>query len=173
LLAQCVLGLDISGRQSELSGRPVHGRIVPPDFEQLGEGPIESALYRLLEVALGGAPYHPMTQGKIERWHQAMKNRILLENYYLPSELEVQIGALVDYYNHHRYHESLRNLTPADVSTVAGKQSSINGRPSSTRSSSNVACSIRKPSPFHFPSLSQYSVASRQEDHCVRNTQAR
>ena len=30
-----------------------------------------------------GAPYHPMTQGKIERWHQTLKNRILLENYYL------------------------------------------------------------------------------------------
>ena len=28
-----------------------------------------------------GAPYHPMTQGKIERWHQTLKNRILLENY--------------------------------------------------------------------------------------------
>jgi transposase InsO family protein len=25
-----------------------------------------------------GAPYHPMTQGKIERWHQTLKNRILL-----------------------------------------------------------------------------------------------
>ena len=30
-----------------------------------------------------GAPFHPMTQGKIERWHQTLKNRILLENYYL------------------------------------------------------------------------------------------
>ena len=28
-----------------------------------------------------GAPYHPQTQGKIERWHQTLKNRILLENY--------------------------------------------------------------------------------------------
>ena len=27
-----------------------------------------------------GAPYHPQTQGKIERWHQTLKNRILLEN---------------------------------------------------------------------------------------------
>src|SRR5215207_9526701 len=31
-----------------------------------------------------GAPCHPQTQGKIERWHQTLKNRILLENYYLP-----------------------------------------------------------------------------------------
>src|SRR5918997_1911894 len=62
-----------------------------------------------------GAPNHPMTQGKIERWHQALKNRILLENYFLPGDLEVQIEAFVAHYNHRRYHESLSNLTPADV----------------------------------------------------------
>jgi putative transposase len=62
-----------------------------------------------------GAPYHPMTQGKIERWHQTLKNQILLENYYLPGDLEAEIGAFVADYNHLRYHESLANLTPADV----------------------------------------------------------
>jgi len=62
-----------------------------------------------------GAPHHPQTQGKIERWHQTMKNRVLLENYFLPGDLERQIGAFVDHYNNHRYHESLANLTPADV----------------------------------------------------------
>ena len=62
-----------------------------------------------------GAPFHPQTQGKIERWHQTMKNRILLENYYLPGNLEQQIGVFVDHYNNHRYHESLNNVTPADV----------------------------------------------------------
>lgn len=62
-----------------------------------------------------GAPYHPMTQGKIERWHLTLKNRILLENYYLPGELEARIEAFVAHYNHLRYHESIDNLTPADV----------------------------------------------------------
>ena len=62
-----------------------------------------------------GAPYHPQTQGKIERWHQTLKNRILLENYFLPGDLEKQIERFVDHYNHQRYHESLKNLTPADV----------------------------------------------------------
>jgi putative transposase len=62
-----------------------------------------------------GAPYHPQTQGKIERWHQTLKNRILLENYYLPGDLETQIAAFIEHYNHRRYHESLENLTPADV----------------------------------------------------------
>jgi putative transposase len=62
-----------------------------------------------------GAPRHPQTQGKIERWHQTLKNRILLENYYLPGDLEAQVAAFVEHYNHQRYHESLDNLTPADV----------------------------------------------------------
>ena len=67
-----------------------------------------------------GAPNHPQTQGKIERWHQTMKNRVLLENYFLPGDLERQIRAFVDHYNTHRYHESLNNLTPADVYHARG-----------------------------------------------------
>ena len=62
-----------------------------------------------------GAPFHPQTQGKIERWHQTMKNRILLENYFLPGDLEAQVAAFVEHYNHQRYHESLSNVTPADA----------------------------------------------------------
>ncbi|HBK14103.1 MAG TPA: IS3 family transposase [Erythrobacter sp.] len=62
-----------------------------------------------------GAPLHPQTQGKIERWHQTLKNRILLENYFLPGDLEAHIEAFVEHYNHQRYHESLANVTPADA----------------------------------------------------------
>jgi transposase InsO family protein len=62
-----------------------------------------------------GAPYHPMTQGKIERYHRSMKNVIKLQSYYYPWELEQAIQDFVGYYNHHRYHESLDNMTPADV----------------------------------------------------------
>ncbi len=62
-----------------------------------------------------GAPCHPQTQGKIERWHQTLKNRILLENYFLPGDLEAHLERFVDHYNHRRYHQSLKNLTPADV----------------------------------------------------------
>ena len=68
-----------------------------------------------------GAPYHPMTQGKIERWHRSMKNQVLLENYYLPGDLKARIGEFVDYYNTERYHESLNNLTPEDVYTGRGQ----------------------------------------------------
>jgi putative transposase len=62
-----------------------------------------------------GAPYHPMTQGKIERFHRSMKNEVRLQNYYLPGALEQEIHRFIDHYNNERYHESLKNVTPADV----------------------------------------------------------
>ena len=60
-------------------------------------------------------PYHPMTQGKIERYHRSLKNVVTLQNHYLPGELEREIARFVRYYNHERVHEGLDNLTPADV----------------------------------------------------------
>jgi transposase InsO family protein len=68
-----------------------------------------------------GAPYHPMTRGKIERYHRSMKNMIKLRNYEFPSELERAIDAFVEYYNKERYHESLDNLTPEDGYFGRGK----------------------------------------------------
>ena len=69
-----------------------------------------------------GKPYHPQTQGKIERWHRSLKNRILLDHHYLPGALEEEIRTFVEYHNHQRYHESLNNLTPADVFYGRGRQ---------------------------------------------------
>lgn len=62
-----------------------------------------------------GKPFHPMTQGKIERFHRSMKNVINLNHYYFPWDLEKEIDKFVNYYNHERYHEGIQNLTPADV----------------------------------------------------------
>jgi transposase InsO family protein len=61
------------------------------------------------------APYRPMTQGKIERFHRSMKNVVRLENYYLPWHLETAISEFITYYNEQRVHESLENVTPADM----------------------------------------------------------
>ncbi len=61
-----------------------------------------------------GKPFHPMTQGKIERYHLSMKNMILLDHYYSPEELEQRIEQWVKYYNERRYHEAIDNVTPED-----------------------------------------------------------
>ena len=70
-----------------------------------------------------GKPYHPMTQGKIERYHRTMKNLIKLQNYWFPEELERNIAAFVKWYNNKRVHESLKNITPQDM--YHGKQREI------------------------------------------------
>ena len=56
-----------------------------------------------------------MTQGKIERYHRSMKNVVKLENYHSPWELVRATARYVKYYNHRRYHESIENVTPADM----------------------------------------------------------
>ena len=87
-----------------------------------------------------GAPRHPQTQGKIERRHQTLKNRILLENYFLPGDLEAQIEAFVEHNNHRRYHESLDNVTPADAYFARRQPSSNSVKGSNDRPSSIGAC---------------------------------
>lgn len=49
-----------------------------------------------------GAPYHTQTQCKIERCHQTLKKRIVLENYFLPGDLKKQVRQSIDYYNNYR-----------------------------------------------------------------------
>jgi transposase InsO family protein len=73
-----------------------------------------------------GAPYHPMTQGKIERYHLSLKSVVKLLQYYFPEQLEEEIGRFIEYYNHRRYHESLNNVTPADM--YLGRQREIVSR---------------------------------------------
>ena len=61
------------------------------------------------------APYHPQTNGKLERYHQSIKRDVNQVPYELPSDLEAAIAAFVTYYNYSRYHMALSNVTPADV----------------------------------------------------------
>jgi putative transposase len=61
------------------------------------------------------APFHPQTNGKIERYHQTLKGNINQLPYQMPSELTEAIEKFVEYYNYRRYHEALGNVTPADV----------------------------------------------------------
>ncbi len=61
------------------------------------------------------SPYHPQTNGKIERYHQSIKRDVNQTVYDVPGTLEVAISDFVSYYNYRRYHKALGNVTPADV----------------------------------------------------------
>ena len=61
------------------------------------------------------APFHPQTNGKLERYHQTIKQGVNQVTYEMPSDLEEAIAAFVGYYNHRRYHMALGNVTPGDV----------------------------------------------------------
>jgi putative transposase len=61
------------------------------------------------------APFHPQTNGKIERYQQSLKREVNQLPYEFPSQLERAIADFVDYYNNRRYHKALGNVTPADV----------------------------------------------------------
>jgi transposase InsO family protein len=71
---------------------------------------------RLLGIRhIVSAPYHPQTNGKIERYHRTLKGQVKLVVYETPTVLERAVADFVDYYNYLRYHEGIANVTPADV----------------------------------------------------------
>tara|TARA_B110000444_G_C18715084_1_gene535609 strand:+ start:537 stop:989 length:453 start_codon:yes stop_codon:yes gene_type:complete len=107
------LALQASGcDQAHVRHKP---RLLPDDGSSYISGDLAEWLDERTVTYIRGAPYHPQPQGKTGRWHQTLKNRILQENYYLPGTLEAQINDFVEHYNIKRYHESIDNLTPADV----------------------------------------------------------
>ena len=61
------------------------------------------------------APFHPQTNGKLERYHQTLKRDVNQLPYEMPSDLEAAIVAFVSYYKCRRYHKALGNVTPSDV----------------------------------------------------------
>jgi putative transposase len=84
-----------------------------------GAGYVSKAFRNYLRlVGIGhilATPFHPQTNGKIERYHRSIKGELSLLPYEMPGELKKAITGFVDYYNYHRYHKALGNVTPADV----------------------------------------------------------
>jgi len=84
-----------------------------------GAGYVSRAFRNYLRlVGIGhilAAPFHPQTNGKLERYHQSIKREVNQVPYELPGQLEKAIADFVEYYNFHRYHKALGNVTPSDV----------------------------------------------------------
>ena len=72
------------------------------------------------------APYHPQTNGKLERYHQTLKRDVNQLPYDVPADLVQAIDEFVDFYNYRRYHKALKDITPADM--LAGRRDEIQGR---------------------------------------------
>jgi putative transposase len=78
------------------------------------------------------APFHPQTNGKVERYQQSLKRVVNQLPYELPIQLEKAIADFVEYYNYRRYHKALGNVTPADV--LYGRREQILQHREETRS---------------------------------------
>jgi len=60
-------------------------------------------------------PFHPQTNGKLERYHRTIKLDVNQTPYDVPGNLELAITEFVNYYNNRRYHKALGDVTPSDV----------------------------------------------------------
>ncbi len=101
----------------------INAKVDPEDMPKLvsdrGPALISADLNEYLDdhdiYHIYAAPYHPQTNGKIERWHKSLKSKIYLHQYETSDELKVELELFINYYNQERYHESLNNVTPDDV----------------------------------------------------------
>jgi putative transposase len=95
-----------------------------------GPGFLSRAIEEFLKVRamkhIVASPYHPQTNGKLERYHRTAKANINLLVYHSREALEQAMGEFVRHYNYERYHEALANVTPADV--YYGRRESILAR---------------------------------------------
>ena len=61
------------------------------------------------------SPYHPQTNGKLERYHRTLKDDVNQVPYEVVEDLEGAIRGFVEFYNYRRYHKALKDVTPYDV----------------------------------------------------------
>ena len=107
--------VDLTG----MTGVPLEDRTVL--LSDNGAGYISQQFNQYLRLAgirhITASPFHPHTNGKIERYHRTVKGEINRVPHDMPGELKEAIKGFIEYYNHRRYHEGLGNVTPWDVFT--------------------------------------------------------
>jgi transposase InsO family protein len=88
-----------------------------------GRNHLEAELHRLGVVQINSTPNHPTTCGKVERFHQTLKRWLISQPRAATLiELQHQLDAFVDEYNHRRPHYSIpRRATPATAYTARPK----------------------------------------------------
>ena len=76
------------------------------------------------------APFHPQTNGKLERYHQTLKRDVNQVPYELPADLDSAIAAFVSYYNYWHYRKALCNVTlDSVIAECFGSEPVSEGRP--------------------------------------------
>jgi len=61
------------------------------------------------------SPFHPQTNGKLEKYHRTIKLDVNQIPYDVPRNLEEAIMDFVNYYSNRHYHKAIGNVTPTDV----------------------------------------------------------
>ena len=144
------LAVDATGMASV----PVEDRTVL--LSDNGAGYISGQFNEYLRLVgirhITAAPFHPQTNGKIERYHRSLKGEINLQPYDMPGELREAIRAFVEYYNYRRYHEGLGNVTPWDVYTgrhtgIIARRKEVKSRTIQERRRYNGAARMTEQSP--------------------------
>ena len=92
-----------------------------------GSGYISRAFQEYVQLVgirhIFAAPYHPQTNGKLERYHQTLKRSVNQVPYEVPRDLQCAISEFVNFYNFRRYHKALKDITPSDM--LAGRRDQI------------------------------------------------
>lgn len=142
--------VDVTG----MTDVPVEDRTVL--LSDNGSGYISQQFNEYLRLVgirhITASPFHPETNGKIERYHRTVKGEINRVHYEMPSELKEAIRAFIEYYNYQRYHEGLGNVTPYAVYTgkhleIIQRRKEVKSRTLETRMNYNRTARIQSSGP--------------------------
>ena len=95
-----------------------------------GSGYISRAFREYLHLVgirhILASPFHPQTNGKLERYHRTLKTDVNQVPYEVVQDLEAAVRDFVGFYNYQRYHKALGDVTPVDV--LEGRRDAILAR---------------------------------------------